>query len=218
MLIDNFKPTCVQPGTKYEFEQIHDSPHEPLRHYVRCFSEVWISIPDMNVTEAVSMFIMGLRQECHNDLRKELLLCQPRSVEDHLVIAHEYAQVDDALCNYDEHSGPSRRFRRDDDRDRDRDCDDYRGTRRDDRRESWRDDRGDSRRGDRGGNRDDDDRPYKRGGRQDCNSGRRSRGNRGDNYGNALKGQKRDVDDAYDKVLCQDCPIHPGKGHTLGEC
>lgn len=33
-----------------------------------------------------------------------------------------------------------------------------------------------------------------------------------------MKGQKHGNDEELDKVLNQDCPHHPGKGHTLGEC
>lgn len=206
MLIDNYKPTCVQTGTKYELAQIHDSPTEPLRHYIQRFSEVWITIPDISTPEAISIFVAGLQQERNADLRKERLRVQPRTMEGLFRIAQEWARVDDALQQFDDGRGPSHRnYRRDDDRDRDR---------RDYRRDDCRDDRRDERRDDHHG----DDRPYKPRGRQDYNGDRRNRGNRNNNSVNAIKGQKRDIDDEYDEILCQDCPRHPNKGHTFGEC
>lgn len=222
MFIDNYKPTCEQPGTKYELAQIHDSLTELLRHYIRCFSVVWITIRDISVPEAISIFIAGFREPRNADLRKDLLRNQPQMMEELFKIAQDWARIDDALLQYDDDDrAPYRRGpRRDDDRDRDRGYGDRRGGPRDDHRNDRRDDRGNDRRDDRGNNRRDDDRPYKRRGGQDNNNGERcNRGNRNNNsVNNANKGQKREVDEEYEKILSGDCPRHPNKGHTFGEC
>jgi hypothetical protein len=59
--IDNYMATCQQPGNKYDLEKVRDYPNEPLRDYIRCFSETRISIPNINNDEAISAFIRGLR-------------------------------------------------------------------------------------------------------------------------------------------------------------
>jgi hypothetical protein len=42
--IDNFIATCKQPGNKYDLQQIQDQKDEPLREYVRHFSEMCIKV------------------------------------------------------------------------------------------------------------------------------------------------------------------------------
>jgi hypothetical protein len=76
--IDNYMATCQQPGNTYDLEKVRDSPNEPLRDYIRRFSETRISIPNINSDEAISAFIRGLRH--HDALRTKLLHKRPDSV------------------------------------------------------------------------------------------------------------------------------------------
>jgi hypothetical protein len=69
--IDNFIATCDQPGNKYNLERIRDRKDEPLRDYIRCFSDMHLKIPKISHDEAVSAFIKGLR---HHDALKSTLL------------------------------------------------------------------------------------------------------------------------------------------------
>jgi hypothetical protein len=53
--IDNYMATCQQPSNKYDLEKVRDNPNEPLRDYIRRFTETWISIPNINSDEAISV-------------------------------------------------------------------------------------------------------------------------------------------------------------------
>ena len=59
--IDNFIATCEQPGNKYDLERIRDRKKEPLRDYIRRFSDMHLKIPKSSHDEAISVFIKGLR-------------------------------------------------------------------------------------------------------------------------------------------------------------
>ena len=47
---DNYMATCTWPGTKHDLNLIYQKPSELLRSYIRRFSEMRNSIP--NITEA----------------------------------------------------------------------------------------------------------------------------------------------------------------------
>jgi hypothetical protein len=49
--IDNFIATCEQPGNKYDLQRIRDRKDEPLREYVRRFSEMRSSERDLNQSQ-----------------------------------------------------------------------------------------------------------------------------------------------------------------------
>jgi hypothetical protein len=83
--------TCQQPDNKYDLEKVRDYPNEPLRHYIRRFLEMRISIPNINSDEAISVFIRGLRH--HAALRTKLLRKRPNSVQDLLTVAKKWADA-----------------------------------------------------------------------------------------------------------------------------
>jgi hypothetical protein len=76
--IDNYMAPCQQPSNKYDLEKVRDYPNEPLCDYIRLFSEMRISIPNINSDEAISAFIRGLHH--HDALRTKLLCKRPDSV------------------------------------------------------------------------------------------------------------------------------------------
>jgi hypothetical protein len=84
-------PTARQ---QIRFGKVRDYPNEPLHHYIRCFSETWISIPNINNDEAISTFIRGLYY--HDALRTKLLCKRPESVQDLLMVAKKWADADEA--------------------------------------------------------------------------------------------------------------------------
>ena len=112
LFIENYRITCQQPGTKYDLAKIVDYPNEPLRHYIRRFSEVWTTIPDISAVEVVSLFVQGLRQPGNIDLRKELLRRQPTTTDEMFRIAREFARVDDAMQQLPETGQAYRNFRK----------------------------------------------------------------------------------------------------------
>lgn len=87
MMIDNFKAICRQPRTKYELDAIRDRPGEPLREYVRRFSDVWSTVADITEPEAVEKFIKGLTQPSNEKCKIELIRQDPKTMSDVLRIA-----------------------------------------------------------------------------------------------------------------------------------
>jgi hypothetical protein len=69
--VENFIATCEQLGNKYDLQRIHDARDEPLRKYIRRFSDMRIRIPRITDNEAIEAFITGLCY--HNDLMDKLL-------------------------------------------------------------------------------------------------------------------------------------------------
>jgi len=92
--IDNFIATCEQPRNKYDLERIRDRKNEPLRDYIRRFSDMRLKIPKISHDEAISAFIKGLR--FHEALRSKLLRKRPTTVAELLATAKNYADADDA--------------------------------------------------------------------------------------------------------------------------
>ena len=92
--IDNFIATCEQPGNKYDLERIRDRKNEPLRDYIRRFSDMHLKIPKISHDEAILAFIKGLR--FHEALRSKLLHKRPTTVAELLATAKNYTDADDA--------------------------------------------------------------------------------------------------------------------------
>jgi hypothetical protein len=200
--VENFIATCEQPGNKYDLQRIHDARDEPLREYIRCFSDMRIRIPRITDNEAIEAFITGLRY--HNDLRDKLLRKRPIMVVDLLTAAKKYADADDAKKLLNEGTGKAPYSpRRDDYRDNWR-RDDFRG------HNDIRDRRNDNR--DRRDNRNQHD------DRRDNFKGKRARDD--DSEVNAMKnfGGRHNYEEDYAKALKGPCPAHPKSNHTLENC
>jgi len=92
--IDNFIATCEQPGNKYDLERIRDWKNEPLRDYIRRFSDMRLKISKISHDEAISAFIKGFH--FHEALRSKLLRKRPSTVAELLTTTKNYANTDDA--------------------------------------------------------------------------------------------------------------------------
>ena len=90
--IDNFIATCEQPGNKYDLERIRDRKNEPLRDYIRRFSDMRLKISKISHDEAISAFIKGLR--FHKALRNKLLRKRPTTMAELLATAKNYADAE----------------------------------------------------------------------------------------------------------------------------
>jgi len=188
--IDNFIATCEQPGNKYDLERIRDWKNEPLRDYIRRFSDMRLKISKISHNDAISAFIKGL---CfHEALRSKLLRKRPTTVAELLAMAKNYADADDAekLIREDVR-GAEQPPRRDDSRGRFDTRNPHRGDNRD-HREGW----------DRHGDNRDDFR---------C---KRPRDN--DHEVNTIKcpNGRRDYQEDYNKTLKGTCQLHPKSNHT----
>jgi hypothetical protein len=82
-----------QSGNKYDLQRIRVARDEPLREYIRRFSDMRIRIPRITDNEAIEAFIKGLCY--HNDLRDKLLHKRPITLVDLLTTAKKYADDDD---------------------------------------------------------------------------------------------------------------------------
>jgi hypothetical protein len=94
VFMDNFIATCDQPGNKYNLERMRDRVGEPLRDYIRHFSDMRLKIPRITHDKVVSAFIKGLRH--HDALRSKLLQKWSSTVSELLATAKNYADADDA--------------------------------------------------------------------------------------------------------------------------
>jgi hypothetical protein len=103
--VDNYMATCH----KYDnLEKVRDYPNEPLRDYIRRFSETRIFIPSINNDEAISAFIRGL---CYHDALRTKSLCKrPESVQDLLMVVKKWADADEADQQIKEDVGQAPRF------------------------------------------------------------------------------------------------------------
>ena len=192
--IDNFIATCEQPGNNYDLERIRDRRNEPLRDYIRRFSDMHLKIPKISHDDAISAFIKGLR--FHEALRSKLLCKRTTTVAELLATAKNYADADDAekLIREDVR-GAEQPSRRDDSRGRFDNWNPRCGDNRD-HREGW------DRRRD---NRDDFREKRPRDNDHEVNKVKRSNG-------------RRDYQEDYNKTLKGPCQLHPKSNNTMEEC
>ena len=144
--IENFIATYEQPGNKYDLERIRDRKNEPLRDYIRRFSDMRLKIPEISHDKAISAFVKGLR--FHEALRNKLLRKRPTTVAELLATAKNYADADDAKKLIREDArGADQPPRRDNSRGRFDNWNTRRGDNRDQREgwDRWRDNRDDFR-------------------------------------------------------------------------
>ena len=62
---DNYMSTCTRPDMKHDLSHINQKPSELLHSYIRCFSKMRNSIPNITGAEVITAFIRGLH---HRDL------------------------------------------------------------------------------------------------------------------------------------------------------
>jgi hypothetical protein len=135
--------TCQQPGNKYDLEKVRDYPNEPLHDYIRRFSKMRISIPNINSDKAISAFIRDLRH--HDALRTKLLRKWPDSVQDLLMVAKKWADTNEVDQQIKEDVGraprPDQQNHRPNDQRDHRRHDDHRDHQRNDNRDRHNDNR-----------------------------------------------------------------------------
>jgi len=167
-----------------------DRKNEPLRDYIRRFSDMRLKIPKISHDEAISAFIKGL---CfHKALRSKLLHKRPTTVAELLATAKNYADADDAEKLIRE---------------------DVRGTEQPPRRDDSHG-RFDNQISHRGDNRD-----HREGWDKLCDNCDNFRGKRPrDNDHEVNKVKRRDYQEDYNKTLKGPCQLEPKSNHTMEEC
>ena len=81
-------------GTKYDLEKLHQTSREPLRTFIRLFSETRNSIPNISDSEAIVAFTKGLLY--HEQLRVKLYRKRPTTIGELIQIANGYADAEEA--------------------------------------------------------------------------------------------------------------------------
>ena len=85
--------TCEQPSTKYDLEKLHQSSRESLHDFIRRFSEIRNSVPNITDTEAITAFTKGL---WHEQLCGKLYRKRPTTIDELIQIANRYANAEEA--------------------------------------------------------------------------------------------------------------------------
>ena len=114
---DNYMATCRRPGTKHDLNRITQKPSELLRSYIRRFSEMRNSIPNITEAEVITTFVRGLH---HRELRSKFNRKPPTGIGEMITTANQYANVEEAEVRFNEDTGTNRLPRRHDDRNDDR--------------------------------------------------------------------------------------------------
>ena len=70
--------TYKQPGTKYNLEKLHQTSREPLRSFIRSFSETTNSNPNISDSEAIVVFTKALLY--HEQLHGKLYHKRPTTI------------------------------------------------------------------------------------------------------------------------------------------
>ena len=181
---------------KYDLEKLHQSSGEPLRSYIRRFSETRNTIPNIGDSEAISAFTRGLHH--HQELCSKLYRKRPQTIGKLLKVANSYVDFEEADRQFKDDVARASRL-------------DHHPCHDDDRREERRYE-------DRVRRYDDhechhNDRPKGSRAAQPCR-------HRPKNFINNIEQPraKRNFNAAYEKLLDGPCPIHNDSMHTMRQC
>ncbi|XP_066351301.1 uncharacterized protein [Miscanthus floridulus] len=109
---DNYMATCTRPGTKHDLSRINQKPSELLYNYIRRFSEMRNSIPNITEAEVITAFIRGLH---HRELRSKFNRKPPTSIGEMITTANQCADAEEAEVRFNEDVGTQRPSHRYDD-------------------------------------------------------------------------------------------------------
>ena len=184
--------TCTRPGTKHDTNRIYQKPSELLRSYIRRFSELRNSIPNITEAEVITAFIRGLH---HRELRSKFNHKPPTGIGEMITTANQYTDIEEAEVRFNEDAGTHRPTRRYNNRPDDR-C--HNDRRYDDR--SYHRDGGCD---------------WPEGPKSSQNRRRRP-----DHIIAAVNEPhtKRNYDEQYKKILDGPCPLHKNTKHKMKDC
>ena len=90
VFIDNYMATCTWLGTKHDLNRIYQKLSELLHSYIRRFSEMRNSIPNITEAEVITAFIRGLH---HRELRSKFNRKPPTRIGEMITTANQYADA-----------------------------------------------------------------------------------------------------------------------------
>ena len=94
VFVANYMATCQQPGTKDDLEKLHQTSREPLRSFIKHFSETRNSIPNINDSEAINALTKELLY--HEQLHRKLYCKRPTTIGELVHIENTYANAEEA--------------------------------------------------------------------------------------------------------------------------
>ncbi|XP_066373507.1 uncharacterized protein [Miscanthus floridulus] len=109
---DNYMAKCTRPDTKHNLSRINQKPSELLHSYIRCFSEIRNSIPNIMEAEVITAFIRGLH---HRELRSKFNRKPPTGIGEMITMANQYTDTKEAEVRFNEDAGTHRLSHRYDD-------------------------------------------------------------------------------------------------------
>ena len=81
---DNYMATYTPSGTKHDLNSIYQNPYELLRSYIRRFSKMRNSIPNITEAEVITAFVRGLH---HRDLCSKFNSKPPKGIGEMIMTA-----------------------------------------------------------------------------------------------------------------------------------
>ena len=94
--------TCTRSGTKHDLNGINQKPSELLHSYIRRFSEMRNSIPNIMKVEVITAFVRGLH---HRELRSKLNRKPPTGIAEMITTANQYADAEEAEVRFNKDAG-----------------------------------------------------------------------------------------------------------------
>ncbi|XP_066333819.1 uncharacterized protein [Miscanthus floridulus] len=110
---DNYMATCTQSATKHDLNRINQKPSELLHSYIKRFSEMRNSIPNIIEAKVITAFVRGLH---HRELHSKFNRKPPIGIGEMITMANQYADVEEAKVHFNEDAGTNHPPHRYDDR------------------------------------------------------------------------------------------------------
>ena len=97
--------TCTRLGTKHDLNCIYQKPSELLHSYIRHFSEMRNSIPNITEDEVITAFVRGLH---HRDLRSKFNHKPPMGIGEMITTANQYVIAEEVEVRFNKDAGTQR--------------------------------------------------------------------------------------------------------------
>ena len=102
---NNYMAMCTRPGTKHDLSHISQKPSELLRSYIRCFSEMRNSIPNITEAKVITAFVRGIH---HRELRSKFNRKLPTGIGEMITTANQYADAEEVEVHFNKDTGANR--------------------------------------------------------------------------------------------------------------
>ena len=94
LLLANFQGTYHRPGKEDDLHRMRQNDHETLRQFIRRFSQVRNSIPEVSDSSVIRAFKQGVRSR---RITEDIALHPPTTVAELFEMADQYATTAEAV-------------------------------------------------------------------------------------------------------------------------